>query len=102
MKPSETIIDYPCWEDLPIDCPPDIEDNYYELFKNQNGFKFGGWATLIQSEIQWNPKGKNTSNSEFIFQIDSNHKVNWFWGDGGVGYFGLNEDNKWHLSWQCY
>ena len=43
--------DYPCWEDVEIELPPDMEENYNDLCENQEGSKVGGWPSLIQSEI---------------------------------------------------
>lgn len=98
--------DYPCWEDVPIDVPEDIEEDYYELFTNIDGFKFGGWPSLIQSEIYWAPFNKHESIPEYIFQIDSCEKANWSWGDAGVGYFGRGtapgKQDDWAIEWQCY
>ena len=80
--------DYPCWEDLPVDVSDTIDDKYYDLFQNVDGFKLGGWPSLIQSEIFWAPWNKHPAKPKYVFQIDSDPKANWNWGDGGVGYFG--------------
>lgn len=98
--------DYPCWEDLPFECPKELEDDYYDLFENQSGLKLGGWPSLIQSEIFWAPWNKHPIKPEYVFQIDSTEKGNWSWGDGGVGYFGRGtlsgKEDEWAISWQCY
>jgi len=98
--------DYPCWEDVPVECPEEIDDEYYDLFDNVRGFKFGGWPTLIQSEIFWAPWNKHDAIPEYVFQIDTTEKGNWMWGDNGVGYFGKgtaeDKTNEWALAWQCY
>ena len=40
--------DYPSRDDLvDIELPPEVDENYSELFENQNGTKIGGWPTLI-------------------------------------------------------
>ena len=98
--------DYPCWEDVPIQLPSQIEDNYYDLFQNAGGFKLGGWPSLVQSEIFWAPWNKHPAAPEYVFQIDTTEKGNWMWGDNGVGYFGRGtapgRENEWALEWQCY
>lgn len=105
VKPREVAEDFPCWEDLPIDCPDEIEEDYYDLFENIGGFKFGGWPSLLQSEIYWSPWNKHQACPEYVFQIDSTEKANWTWGDNGVGYFGRgtapDKNNEWALAWQC-
>ena len=106
MKPREIDEDYPCWEDVPIECPEEIDNDYYDLFENVGGFKLGGWPTLIQSEIFWAPWNKHDACPEYVFQIDTTEKGNWMWGDNGVGYFGRGtaegKENEWALVWQCY
>ena len=106
MHAEEIAPDYPCWEDMPIECPEEIEDQYFDIYENVSGFKFGGWPALIQSEIFWAPGNKHPASPEYIFQIDSEEKSHWSWGDAGVGYFGLGtapgKENEWALAWQCY
>jgi len=106
MKSRVVEEDYPCWEDVPVECPEEIEDDYYDLFDNVSGFKFGGWPTLIQAEIFWAPWNQHEAIPEYMFQIDTTEKGNWMWGDNGVGYFGKGtaegKENEWALSWQCY
>ena len=98
--------DFPCWEDVPLELPEEIADNYYDLFKNTSGFKLGGWPTLIQAEIYWAPWNKHPTAPEYVFQIDSEPKANWSWGNGGVGYFGRGtaegKEDEWTCAWQCY
>ncbi|MDG9669253.1 YwqG family protein [Hahella sp. CR1] len=106
MRPRLIEQDYPCWEDLPVDCPDEFEDEYYDLFENVDGFKLGGWPSLIQSEIFWAPWNKHDAVPDYVFQIDSTEKGGWMWGDQGVGYFGRGtasgKKNEWTLEWQCY
>jgi hypothetical protein len=77
MRPRIVEADFPEWEDLSCEYPPDLVDNYHELFQNVSGFKFGGWPTLIQSEIFWSPGNEHPIAPEYVFQIDSNEKANW-------------------------
>jgi len=106
MRPKIIEEDYPCWEDVPCDVPPEIDDKYYDLFHNVRGFKMGGWPTLIQSEIYWAPWQKHPISPEYVFQIYTTEKGNWMWGDNGVGYFGrgtvTGRQNEWAIEWQCY
>lgn len=97
--------DFPKWEDCPVEIPDEFDDDYYDLFPNQDGIKLGGWPTLVQSEIFWAPFNQHPAEPEFAFQIDSVEKANWQWGDNGVAYFGrgTKPDTKevWAFSWQC-
>ena len=98
-----TEYDYPCLDDVTIALPAEVEENYDELFINQNGSKVGGWPSLIQSEIYWAPWNKHDAKPEYVFQIDSEEKANWQWGDAGVGYFGRGTTrDEWAFTWQCY
>lgn len=98
--------DYPCWEDVEIDVPEEIENDYYDYFTTLDGLKLGGWPRLIQSEIYWVPYNAHPAMPRFVFQIDSSEKGGWQWGDQGVGYFGRGSapghEDEWALSWQCF
>ena len=39
---------------------------------------------------------------DFMFQIDSEEKASWMWGDCGIGYFGLDDNGQWLFEWTCY
>ena len=106
MRPRVVEEDFPCREDLPFDIPESVQDNYEDLFSNVSGLKLGGWPTLIQSEIFWAPWNQHPAAPEYVFQVDSESKANWNWGDGGVGYFGRGtakgKEDDWACEWQCY
>lgn len=106
MRPTIVEEDYPKWEDVPCDVPPEVEGKYYDWFENAYGFKLGGWPSLIQSEIYWAPWNKHAIAPEYVFQIDTTEKGNWMWGDNGVGYFGrgtvAGRRDEWAIEWQCY
>ncbi|MEM9830482.1 MAG: DUF1963 domain-containing protein [Bacteroidota bacterium] len=106
MRAGKLENDYPCWEDCPVEIPDELEDDYNNLFPNQGGIKLGGWPTLIQGEIFWAPFNQHSANPEYIFQIDSVEKANWYWGDNGVAYIGRGTKpetkDEWVFSWQCY
>lgn len=106
MRPHVVEEDFPCWEDVPIELPEAITDNYHDLFENISGLKLGGWPTLIQAEIYWAPWNEHPAAPEYVFQVDSEPKAQWSWGDGGVGYFGRGtaegKEDEWTCEWQCY
>jgi len=98
--------DYPAWEDAcDIDMPAEIEENYYDYFTTVNGTKLGGWPSVIQNQVYWAPPDQRTPDLEYVFQIDSEPKANWAWGDRGCGYFGRGSGSAkdiWTMTWQCY
>lgn len=108
MRPSFLEEDFPRSDDVPSDLVDAFEKARAEVpdaFTNSSGFKVGGWPTLIQSEIFWAPLNRHPARPEFVFQVDSEAKANWAWGDGGVGYFGRGTvegfEDTWTLEWQC-
>jgi uncharacterized protein YwqG len=97
--------DYPSREDVPLELPDGIADDTYELVEHHPVSKIGGWPYLVQSEICWAPHNRHPANPEYVFQIASEPKAHWQWGDGGIGYFGRGTGDAravWTLSWQCY
>ena len=106
MVPEIIAPDFPHWDDCPIPVPATFEDNYYELFPNATGIKFGGWPTLIQGEISWNAGQEVSIQPQFAFQVDSVAKARWQWGDNGVAYFGRGTKpgtpDAWAFAWQSY
>ncbi|HEV3415205.1 MAG TPA: DUF1963 domain-containing protein [Pirellulales bacterium] len=106
MRPSAVDDDYPIHDDLPVAVPNEILGDYYDHFCNVNGFKLGGWPTLIQSEICWAPWNKHPIRPEYVFQIDSVAKAKWMWGANGVAYFGRGTTeehlDEWAFAWQCF
>lgn len=109
MRASILEKDYPCYDDIADDLPDDLldeMDEFEDVFENANGFKLGGWPSLIQAEIFWAPLNKHPAAPEYAFQIDSTQKGNWMWGDNGVAYFGRGtakgHKDEWAIAWQCY
>lgn len=98
--------DYPSWDDAAmLDLPPEASEDYHDLFETLQGTKIGGWPFTVQSEIFWAPWNQHPANPEYVFQVDSESKAGWLWGDSGFGYFGRGTgDSKdvWALEWQCY
>lgn len=68
---------------------------FHDRYHNSEKTKLGGYPALIQSELSFNHK-------HFVFQIGSEEKAGWFWGDTGIGYFGLNDKGEWEFDWQGY
>ena len=98
--------DYPTHDDLPLDFPDDLREDYCNLdMENSFGTKVGGWPHCVQSEIYWGPLKQHPWNPEYVFQIDSDCDRGWMWGDTGVAYFGRGTGahrDKWEMEWQCY
>lgn len=98
--------DYPTWDDAAnMDLPEEIADEYEDIFENAGGTKVGGWPSTIQSEIFWAPFNQHPANPEYVFQIGTETKAHWAWGDGGTGYIGRGTGDardEWVLAWQCY
>jgi hypothetical protein len=100
IKWSLEEVDAPAWEDLwqltsRVD-PSGIEpllDFYHDTYKTQTRTKIGGWPSYIQSAIE--------DEGTYVFQVDSEPKANWFWGDSGAAYFYMDHANNWRLYWQC-
>lgn len=106
MSPRVLDQDFPGYEDVPVPFPTDMDEDDYDELPNNDGFKLGGWPTLIQSEVEWAPKAARLARPEYVFQVGTTEKGCWSWGDQGVGYFGrgTTEDtrNTWFCTWQCY
>lgn len=97
--------DYASWEDVAIPLPEEIEEDYNDLFKVADCSKIGGWPNLIQGELEWAPFNRHPANPTYTFQIQSEAKAHWMWGDTGIGYFGRGTGQAkdvWTLTWQCY
>lgn len=72
----------------------DSIDLFYDRYHQHSHTKIGGWPSYIQSDI-YDP-------DRFVFQIGSEEKPKWMWGDNGNGYFYFDEDGEWLLLWDCY
>ncbi len=102
--------DYPSYDELP-DAVQDewsyeISEAFAELYPNQDGFKLGGWAKLIQGELGWEHPSISDDDIEFLFQVDTDEKSRWMWGDVGVGYYGVqkttqDQQPEWVMTWAC-
>jgi hypothetical protein len=73
-----------------------------ERFGTLPGLKFGGWPLCVQSEVGWREAGEWVPGVEFVFQVDSDPKVGFNVGYGGVVYVGHRPDHgTWHLTTQA-
>ncbi len=95
--------DYPCWEDAvaSISDPAlrDVFEENQDRFPNHFVSKVGGWPSLIQGGLFTSLASK----PKYVFQVDSESKAHWGWGDGGFGYFGYALEQgqpQWFLDWQ--
>lgn len=70
----------------------DAIDLFYDRYNRHFYTKVGGWPSYIQSSI---------GSDGYVFQIGSEEKPRWMWGDNGNGYFFFRE-GKWLLYWDCY
>jgi uncharacterized protein YwqG len=70
----------------------DAIDLFYDRYNQHATTKVGGWPSYIQSSIEFD---------EYVFQIGSEEKPQWMWGDAGIGYFYFRQ-GKWFLYWDCY
>ena len=103
-------MDYPSYDDLPADLPDSLRGEYSDHLETghigtHDGTKVGGWPFTVQSEIYWAPNNEHPHKPEYVFQIDSDYKRGWAWGDSGLAYFGRGTGkhrDKWATEWQCY
>lgn len=65
---------------------------FYDRYERHSFTKIGGWPSFIQSPVD---------SDHYVFQIGSEEKPRWMWGDNGNGYFSF-KDGKWFLYWDCY
>jgi hypothetical protein len=73
---------------------PDSIDLFHDRYMNCSTTKVGGWPSYIQPA-----PGQDAA--DFVFQIGSEGKSNWMWGDNGIGYFYCRDDD-WIMHWDCY
>jgi hypothetical protein len=93
--------DGPGWEDAwglvdlaPVNESEEGSHAFFERYASHPGTKVGGFP----AEIQGGLGGDGT----FVFQIGSEEKANWMWGDCGIGYFLKGPKGYWEFQWQCY
>lgn len=91
----------PAWEDAwgvtDLSAFNELEDAidlFYDRYQNRSSTKVGGWPSYIQG-------APAQTLGDFVFQIGSEEKANWMWGDNGIGYFYFR-DGEWTMRWDCY
>ena len=106
MRPEAVDEDFPVWDDVEVELDEDVDEDYYEHFRNVGGVKLGGWPSLIQNSVFCASSSVDPAAPQYVFQIDSVEKCNWIWGDSGVGYFARGttpgHEDEWSCDWQCY
>ncbi len=95
----------PNWDDATLllsdEEMEEFEDDYEELAgSTDDGFKVGGWPSLIQGEIGWS----GPEDPGYLIQIGSDEKARIQWGDGGVVHIGRGrrDPSSWEAAWQCF
>ena len=71
------------------------DSEYEDRYENSERTKLGGHPTLLQGRLQFDV-------NDYVFQIGTEDKAEWMWGDCGIGYFGLDDAGKWLFEWTCY
>ncbi len=71
----------------------EASDDFFERYNRYYQTKVGGFAYQVQ--------GPQTRD-EFVFQIGTEEKAQWMWGDNGIAYFFKETDGTWWFSWDCY
>jgi uncharacterized protein YwqG len=72
----------------------DASNLFFERYKGISGTKMGGYPYEIQHG--------DFGDSEFVFQIGSEEKPQWMWGDDGIGYFLRDKQGHWEFQCQFY
>lgn len=92
--------DAPGWEDAwdvvdlsAVNSDETASKAFFEEFNRYYQTKVGGYPAEIQHGIGLD---------DFVFQVGSEEKVNWMWGDNGVGYFFRSPSREWRWSCQFY
>jgi hypothetical protein len=67
---------------------------YSQRYQRYPGTKVGGWPSYIQ--------GAPSIAAEFVFQVGTEPKAHWAWGDSGIGYFFRLPSGEWSMYWDCY
>lgn len=91
--------DAPGWEDAwdlldmtPINESEDATNEFYDRYNGYPHTKFGGYPFDIQYGVGLDG---------YVFQIGSEEKAGWMWGDSGIAYF-HKIDGEWKFDMQCY
>lgn len=95
---EEVTDDAPGWEDAwenmdlaDVNRDKAARDFFFQGFSRYDGTKVGGFPTEIQHSV---------GSADFVFQVGSEEKVGWMWGDNGIGYFHRSPEGEWRFSCQ--
>jgi uncharacterized protein YwqG len=81
--------DYPSPTDCVWEFNLEIDDDESDLmydYLHQQGDKLGGYASWVQSAESPLCPTCDQPMDRLLFQLDSNHNLDWMWGDAGTGY----------------
>ena len=73
----------------------ETEEMYLKRYCSSERSKLGGYPATIQDELDFGMEN-------FVFQISTEEKAHFMWGDAGIGYFGLDKNGQWLFEWQCF
>jgi hypothetical protein len=86
------VTDWPSHDD--VDTDEDLDPPH-------PGFKVGGWPLCVQHEVSWEEGDERLDEVDFVMQIDSESKIGFEVGYGGVCYIGRRTPaGTWHFSFQ--
>lgn len=71
-----------------------VFDAFHDEYDRAHATKIGGWPAYVQGTL--------TVPGRFVFQIDTEEKAHWSWGDNGTAYFCRDEHGEWWMEWQCF
>lgn len=90
--------DMPGWSDAwslldltAVNEDENASDRFFSEFQHHEGTKIGGYPFEVQH---------GAGVADFVFQVDTEPKAGWMWGDQGVGYFHAPKDGPWRMSCQ--
>jgi hypothetical protein len=103
--------DYPSRDDWPFDRLAEYDALRDELGEDMpgphDGIKIGGWPTTVQHEVDWGrlpaTEAPGPADIEFVLQVDSDDRLGFGVGFGGVLYIGrslVGGQETWHVDWQ--
>ncbi|MCC6475184.1 MAG: DUF1963 domain-containing protein [Burkholderiales bacterium] len=84
------------WEIIdmtPVNASKEHRDRFFE-FEHYSQTKVGGYPSEIQHGFE--------RLEDFVFQIGSEPKPCWGWGDDGIATFSKSSDGNWHFECQMY
>lgn len=92
--------DSPGWDDAwslvdltSINRDNDASMRFYHEFERYSFTKVGGYPYEIQH---------GAGVEDFVFQVGTEDKAHWMWGDSGVAYFHRTPDGTWHFDCQFH